>query len=62
MTIEAPYGAKYDVLYALRKRGNVKYELVTEDMEKIVAYLREAHKCKEEEIRISDKERADGKE
>ena len=52
---------KYDVLYTSRKRGNVKHELVKEDMEKIVAYLCEAHRCKEEEIRV-DQEYKDWKE
>lgn len=61
MKIEAPLGAKYEVLYALRKHGSVKYELVAEDIEKIVAYLCQAHRCKEEEIRV-DREHKDGKE
>ena len=62
MTIEATHGAKYEVLYTLRKEGSIKNELVTHDMEAIFEYLCQAHKCKKEDLRIDDNEHKNGKE
>jgi len=53
-------GTEYDVLYALRKKGKVKYDFVTEDEEKLKAYLAAAHDQKKEEIVIHDRECSDG--
>ena len=61
MTIEAPYGAKYTVYYALRKEGGVKNELIAKDMADIIEYLCKAHRCKEDAIRVSDTEHTERK-
>ena len=47
-------GTRYEVLYALRKVGGVKNELVTDSMEKIKAYLAASHRCGDEDIEVEN--------
>ena len=49
-------GTKYDVLYALKKEGKVKYDFITESEEKLKEYLAKAHREKKEEIHIDHSE------
>jgi len=62
MTIEATHGAKYRVLYTLRKEWSIKNELSAENMEAILEYLCQAHRCQKEDLRVDDNERENGKE
>jgi len=59
-TVHMNDGTEYQILYALRKKGKVKYDFVTETEEKLKAYLATAHRQKEEEIVIHDRECTDG--
>jgi len=58
-TVKMKDGTEYQVLYALRKKGGIKNELVTDSEEKLKAYLAAAHRQKEEEIVIHDSECTD---
>jgi hypothetical protein len=53
-------GTEYQILYAIRKKGGVKNELVTDSIEKVKEYLSKAHRQKEEEIILHDREHSDG--
>ena len=44
-------GTRYEVLYALRKEGAVKNDLITDSIDKIIEYLSNAHRCKPEDIK-----------
>jgi len=61
MTIEAPHGIKYTVLYALRKEGAIKNELVAKEMEDVVEYVCKANRCEKDAVRVSHKEHPVGK-
>ena len=53
LTVE-PDGTRYQILYALRKEGAVKNDLITDSIDKIIEYLSNAHRCQPEDIKKED--------
>jgi len=54
-------GVEYELLYALRKKGKAKYDLVTEDKQAIISYLAKAHYQEEKTIIFSDNQHPNSK-
>ena len=60
ISVKMADGTRYDILYALRKKGHPKNELVTDTQENIIDYLAKAHRQDKETIRITHQEHPNG--
>ena len=56
MSLKMADGTRYEIHYALKKKGHPKNELVTESKENIIDYLAKAHRQDKKTIRIDHQE------
>jgi len=51
-TVTTKHGTEYEIHYALKRKGSPKNDLVAPDIDRIIHYLCDAHRCKADEIVI----------